>query len=365
MSDTGSLFDTAALTTAAHALLNEAAPAAPPASAVSAPPATSPTGELSPAPTSADPVPSAAPAPADPPSPLAIDDTTHYRVVTKIDGREVEEVITGATLRARQMNAKKFTQEMQAMREFERTLRAREQDLLQQAQKARDLEAIFADPTRLAQQIQARYPGMTLAEARQIAAQQQPPAPPAPLPSPDADSLSTIGDVNALLQARTVAIQQDIESRIAAAREAMNGTAQEVVQQVLTQLANAHTVSTYNSQIDATINDLLTAHPQLKAVPEINDVLRFRVERMNPRTPDEMFHSLRQVAQGIVDDLNGHYQSHLQAQAVQKARLVEKGLEPPATPTTGYQRQISHRGSDGKFDWNKLKADAKGFMAGQ
>ena len=376
-------FPSGAITEAAKAFVaNESATPAPtPAPAAPTPSAPSaPAAELAPAATPSPETPAVPKvdtpaAPAATPEPIEINDTAHYRVKTVVNGVEQVETQTGAEVRARQMNARKFTQEMQALRNLERTFSQERQQLVTQATEAR---AILTDRARLAAHIQQQFPGTTLADAQAAAAQiqaqpgyqPQQQAQPAPQAVPrqhavDPDGLASIGDIQSRVAATEADLGRKLEGfeRTLAERLAAAEAAQEqVVLRTIGQLARANEVASYDQKVSSSISDLKKEMPALEHIPGVDDLLRWRVSQAQPKSAEEMFFLLDREARAIHEGLSSVFNAQHQAAAAAKAAMVASGAEPPAGTPPTFQRQISHRGKDGKFDWNALTTDARNRM---
>ena len=292
-----------------------------------------------------------------------------------MNGVEQVETLTGAEVRARQMNARKFTQEMQALRNLERTFSQERQQLVTQATEAR---AILTDRARLAAHIQQQFPGTTLADAQAAAAQiqaqpgyqPQQQAQPAPQAVPrqhavDPDGLASIGDIQSRVAATEADLGRKLEGfeRTLAERLAAAEAAQEqVVLRTIGQLARANEVASYDQKVSSSISDLKKEMPALEHIPGVDDLLRWRVSQAQPKSAEEMFFLLDREARAIHEGLSSVFNAQHQAAAAAKAAMVASGAEPPAGTPPTFQRQISHRGKDGKFDWNALTTDARNRM---
>jgi hypothetical protein len=292
----------------------------------------------------------------------------------KVDGKEVTETLTGAELRQRQMNARKFTQSMQQVRDIERGLQQERQSIGQLRRQAEEQRAILTDRARLASYIQQQFPGTTLAEANALAAHTQaqpgyqPQAVPArpqgqapyapPQPGIDPDALASVGDIQTIVAQKEAELGRklsEVEQKYAAIEAGMEN----LVHTTLNKLATAHEVSKFDQQISQSVTSLVERMPALKAIPDLEDLLRFRVTLKAPNSPEEMFHFLEAEAGAIYEGLRETFMQQQNAVAAAKARMVATGAEPPAGTPPTFQRKISHRGPDGKFDWGQLTADAR------
>lgn len=305
---------------------------------------------------------------------LDINPDTRYRVKTVVNGVEQTELLTGKEVLARQMNARSYTQNQQTLRAQQRQLLQERQQIANQNQQAQENAAILNDAGRLAVYIQGKFPHLTAGQATAAAAQvqaqqgiqpQQPTYQP-PAPVIDPQGLASIGDVQAQVGQRVAELEAELGRRATAAEtqtiqrieERAARIAQETVASTIAQLQTAHAVAGYDRQIDTHINQLITDNPVLKLVPELNDLMRFRVQQMNPQTPQEMLTGFTEVANAIVEGLNAHYQQQNTAAVAAKAKLTTHGIAVPTgttvtAPTAAASKPFA---SGGKADWKGLGA---------
>lgn len=319
----------------------------------------------------------AAPAAAAAPTPVALDPTAFYTVTTKVNGVEKTEVITGAEVQARNMNHRSYTQNQQALREQQRQVLAERQQIQQFRNQAAEQQAILNDPGRLAAYIQGKFPHLTIGQAQQAAAQAQanagitPQQPVQPQfqqqPPLDPQALANLQDVQSAVAHKAAEMEAELGRRLTAAEtqtlqrieERATEIAQRTTTEVIGKLQTAHAVAGYNRQIDNHIASLTDQHPQLKAVPELNDVLRFRVAQMNPQTAQEMLDGLNEVANAIAEEIDSHYREAQSTVLAQKAKLVTNGMErtagvAPTAPTPASSKPFVN---NGKGDWGSLGAE--------
>ncbi len=287
--------------------------------------------------------------------------TQLFRVTTTVDGKSVTEVLTGKQLTDRQMNARKFTQSMQQVRQMERQALEAQRGIAAIRQRQAEQDSIMNDPGRLAAYVQAKFPQILTPQqqAQAVAAQQVA----APTPVVDPQMLASVGDVNDAV-ARSIASQEaELGRRLSGMEQAAIQRAEEsasrIVQQTIANLQNSHQVATFDRQIEDHITSLTQELPVLSAIPQLNDLLRFEVSRLNPRTPQEMFDGLREVAAAYAEQIDAHYAGQNATRMAAKAKLATHGTEVPSGRTPQVQpvakKPFAH---GGKGDWGSVTAEA-------
>jgi hypothetical protein len=292
--------------------------------------------------------------------------TQLFRVTVQVDGKPVTEMLTGKQIVDRQMNASKFTKSMQQVRTVEKQALEAMRGIAAVRQRQAEQERILNDAGQLAAYVQAKFPHILSPQqqAQQQAQQQLYPQQLQPhAPAIDPEMLASVGDVNTAV-ARSIAQQEaDLGRRLSGLEHQAIARAEEsaarVVNQTIANLRTAHEVANYDQQIDRHISALTDEHPQLSAIPQLNDILRFEVSRLNPRTPQEMFDGIREVAAAYAEQLDAVYEKRNATSLATRAKLVSHGIELPS----GQAPQRSPVASkpfahNGKGDWDSLKAES-------
>jgi hypothetical protein len=294
--------------------------------------------------------------------------TQSFRVTTIVDGKPVTEVLTGKQIADRNMNARKFTQSMQQVRQVERQALEAQRGIAAIRQRQAEQEQLLNDPGRLAAYVQGKFPHLLSPQQQaQQQAQHQLQQPFAQqqqqVPAVDPQMLASVGDVNHAV-AQSIAQQEaELGRRLNSLEQGAIQRAEEsaarVVQQTISNLRNAHQVATFDRQIDDHITSLTSEHPVLSAIPQLNDLLRFEVSKLNPRTPQEMFEGLREVASAYAETIDAHYSERHATTLAAKAKLGTHGVEAPSGQTAQIQpvsrKPFTH---NGKGDWDSMKAEA-------
>lgn len=226
-----------------------------------------------------------------------------------------------------------FTRQMQdlaAQRKQVETFQAERTQLLTEREK---VKAFLANPNLVAQYLQHSHPQLF------ETAQQ-------PVGNPDeiatvAQAQELINRMKAEMTTNLEKVNQSFDTRVAAATKALEDK-QETAQ---------HTIT-----LNATVKELFEAHPILKKVRLAEDILRYEVAKLQPKTIEEAVEGFKTVAQGMAEDLQEGFTAQTKTKAVAKAKLAA-AIEPPGG--SGPQIQpTSYKKADGTTDWNKLKTMA-------
>jgi hypothetical protein len=297
-------------------------------------------------------------------------------VKMKVNGQET--IVSGKEAREFGMRGAKFTQEMQQ-------LRAREAEFATRLEQAGVLEQLITNESALAEYIYAKAPhiveqlaqhmGYTKAEAAQAMAQQvQQQAAPAPVALPpnfNPGELASLGEVNELLgqtlAQREQAVLEQVRKELGGVNTTVEGLVKQqvrnAVQAELQLLRNATEIQQFDTEIVKTVDGILTANPALKAVPNIEKVLRFEVAKMRPKSPEEMIEAFNHVASGIVEGLEQTYNTARKTAVIDKATMEKTGIEPPVGAAPTFTRPINYADQNtGKVDWKLIRQAARAAL---
>lgn len=362
-------FDTAGMMSAGMAMLNPT-PEVPAAPAVAAP-----VVEASPvaAPVTPDPASGEQPTLQTPAAatPKYLDLPDDQMVTLKVDG--VEQVMTVAEAKKGFMLGAKFTKSQQEVRALERSLTDKlthVQQLETRAQLADRYEQLLTNDRHLETYIRKAMPHLTLTQAAQAMANAAPvqsgaPAP-ASVPQFDPEGLATVGIAQQLTDQKIAQIEGQIgrklgeleRQQVASSEQLLAGIGK-AIDARLTELAEQQEVAAIRTRIETSISGLTTAHPQLAKVPNLSGYIREEVAKLYPRSEAEVLEGIELVARNIASDLDAHYATQRQAAVVEKAKLVEQGVEAPnGSPAIQFQRPLTYRKPDGSFGWDNMEKAA-------
>lgn len=392
--------DTGALRTAAKALLTKSSPNPAPSPSASGQPSTTETSSVTS--TAASPIQripvsvSDAPSQAAPLEPAGQADGETKVTTTDAQGNKTEinladipddavvrmkvngEIATFSGKEAKEfgMRGGKFTREMQQ-------LRAREEQFGARLEQAGMLEELVTNDAALVEYIAQAKPqlvealaqrfNLTKAQAAQALAQEvqtQATVPQAQLPQFNPADLPSFGEVDQLVAARSNALQQQVLEQVRQELGGVNTTVESIVKQQvqnavkaeIQMLRHATEVQSFDVEINKTIDGILEANPALKAFPNINQVLRWEVKQMRPKSPEEMHEAFNHVAAGIVENLDETYNTSRKTAVITKAVMEKTGIEPPAGTAPTFTRPISYSNEKGQVDWSLIKKAARASL---
>lgn len=295
-------------------------------------------------------------------------------VKTKRNGEIV--TISGKEAKEEGMRASKFTFEMQKLRRHEEELSGR-------LKQAETLERLVTDDVALAEYLYTQKPhivetlaahmGMTKAEAAQALAQQVQsdagvqPQTPSGFRIENPAEIASLGEVDQLFQQRSTTLEQQVLAQVKSQLGEVTGSVQEQVRSLvqdavrgeIRQLQSAHEVAAIDGEIKSTVSGILEANPALKAIPKVEQLIRFEVFQMGPKSKAELIEAVNHVAQGIVEGLDETYKTARKVSVIDKATMERTGIEPPVGTQPTFTRPIDYRDSNGKVSFAKIREAAK------
>jgi hypothetical protein len=242
-----------------------------------------------------------------------------YKV--KVDGEEVEvpedELLNGYSRTA------KFTKTMMQLSDQRKAFEAERQQAIQREQA---LNEFFRDPANIARYYE-HLTGKPLTPAQQAALQ------PAPVANPHADEFATVGTVEQMAAAKAAetanAMQRQMQQQIQRQLEATQKWTAEQIQRARVEAEQERKTVEYHGEITGTVGSLLEQFPVLKAVDDIENVLCFDAQRMDPSNLEEAKAALLNVAKARAEKLNAHFQEMQKQSAIERTKLSTQGIEPP------------------------------------
>ena len=280
----------------------------------------------------------------------ALDDDSTYDVNgEKLTGREIK----SGYMRTADYTRK--TQEVAAVRKFGEALAQAvgttdPNQILGYAQALPQLDAFFKNPELMTKYIVDHFGADALRGVAQPQAS-TPPAEPAANPAvppsqPQADPARQL--------------EQKLAQTLLAQQQALNKTLEERFAQARFEQERAAYVPQVNAAVEAAMN----AHPVLKAVPEMEQVIRAAVRDRNPQTVDEARGMFMEEATKRAQAIQSTWQEQAKQQVAQAQTLASRGTEPPGgVGPTGHQ-PVNFTKSDGRVDWKALDRAALARIQG-
>lgn len=253
----------------------------------------------------------------------------------------------------------KFTSEMQRLATERKAVTAAQE---QQAQQQQALAQLQQERNQLAALLQ--NPQLLQQYAQQVAQPQAPTAESvlAQLGFNNQDEIVTVADAMKIAQhlsnmqvtQATGALQHQFQQAFEqlAAREA-------VIKQ---DIRDAQETESYISSLNDTFTETLKANPILSAVPQVEELIRYEVSRMNPATLEDAQDAIQKVAGEIVESLNQRFIEQNKSKVIAKQKLATQTIEPPVG--TGVQPQPIQAvdSKTGKVNWDQLRKQAESYL---
>ena len=299
-------------------------------------------------------------------NPQFVDLPDNQMVKVLVNGKEV--IKPWGQAKKEVMLHSKFTQESQQLAQQRSEFETQRTTLAERAAMAEKLETLVTRPDLLLKYIQANpQVAQVVREHFGVQPQQpvQPQVPAQPFGRP-ADEVVNFAELDAALQARGASIEERVSALLEARASQFENIVNERVKTAISTLEDAREVNAFNQEINKTISAIVEANPALKVIPQVNQLMRAEVARMNPGSPKEMLEAFDIVARGIVEQLDNHYQTSRAASLAAAEELKTGGLEPSrgqAPNTTIQPNALDYRGADGKVDLKKLNQLGKAYLA--
>lgn len=265
-------------------------------------------------------------------------------VMTKVDGQEklvpLKEALAGYS------RTQKFTKEMQELRAKEAQVEANASAVQKLQDERNAMLQLVSSQDRLKAYMQQAFG--QVAEAAAAAA--------------PADAFGDPDDIITVAQARQLA-QGMVNQQFQTLTKQMSDLRVQIGDELKSntkELQDRQEVAKYSESISTALTEIFEAHPVLKGDSFAEDILRFEVSKMKPKSVEEAVEAFRTVAQARAESLSSHFTDLKKVQVAKKAKL-DKAIEPAGG--TGPQMQpFDYHGKDGKVDWNKLKSAAKEML---
>lgn len=314
---------------------------------------------------------------------LDIPDTKIVRLT--VNGQQVE--MPWGEAKKQMMLHRTFTQNQQRLAQERKQFETERTTLAEKASRAEKLERVMTDPDLLAryaianpvmaQALAAKFgttvaaatvnadPRLAAAANASVAASQSAPQ----IPAQNQEELVNFGELNQVVGQRLAELQSRVDLTFEEKAQALLGMIEEragqIVDTKLNELRDAHEVSTLNTQITKVIGENLEANPMLKAIPQIDQLIRFEVSKMQPESHEQLVEAINAVTQGIVEGLNETYNKTRSAALIKKEQIAKEGIEPPvgAPVNNIVQKEENFMLPGGKYDWKALARKAKATLA--
>lgn len=121
---------------------------------------------------------------------------------------------------------------------------------------------------------------------------------------------------------------QRMQQQIAQAQQQLQGWTQEQIAQATNELQVRQEAASHSQKINAVLSDIFEEYPALKAVGDMEDMLRFRVIQRQPETLDDAIAAFREEAKAQAEKLDAYWTESTKQRLTNKEKLAN-GIEPP------------------------------------
>lgn len=168
--------------------------------------------------------------------------------------------------------------------------------------------------------------------------------------------------------AQTMQLAEAMAQRIQEQQQLMQTSSEELKQYAQQMVQDQLQTANYAERINGTLNQVYTEHPILSEVksgpvPELEQLIRFRVVQMQPGNIDEAIQATKVVAKEFAEKWNQIYTAKAQQQQVQRQQVVSQGLESPGGVAPQPAKQSFGNGRS--LDWKNLREAAASMVRGQ
>lgn len=170
-----------------------------------------------------------------------------------------------------------------------------------------------------------------------------------PITGADPNEIATVQQARDLVTTQAQEFQQRLTSMEASMATKLTAVTKEI--------EDRRETAVHIETLNATVKDIFEKHPILSKVRLAEDIIRYEVAKMQPKTIAEAQEAFRTVAQGMVEDLNEGYAVTNKTKIATAAKLTTARIEPPGG--SGPQIQpTDFKRADGTLDWKALNKAA-------
>lgn len=264
------------------------------------------------------------------------------------DGIEVEfepgkvQKLTKDEIKAGMLRQADYTRKTQELA----TARKQAEEILQRGQQfeaeREQLRQVLSDPRAL----------MYLAQQQLAQAQG---------PQFDPEAPATMATIAQMAQQN----QQMLAQQLALVEQNMGNVAQQARQEAVDEITARQETAKHSEVINAKLATIYESNPVLQSVPEIEDVIRYRVSQMQPQTIDEALSAFEKVSGEVASAMGAKFNDARKEQALTKQKLVQGGIEPPGGAAVPANAPTQFRDpKTNVIDWTKLGAAAAAYVDG-
>jgi len=180
-------------------------------------------------------------------------------------------------------------------------------------------------------------------------------------PQFDPESPASMGAIAQLAQQN----QQQLAQQLALVEQNMATVAATARQEAVDEVTGKIETAKHTESINAKLKDIYADNPILQSVPEIEDVIRFRVSQMQPQTIEEALQAFEKVSGEVSKAMGAKFTEARKEQVINKQNLVGAGIEPPGGAAVPANSPTQFRDPKTNIiDWTKLSGAAAAYIDG-
>jgi hypothetical protein len=234
-----------------------------------------------------------------------------------------------------------YTKEMQSLRAEQSAFQSEQQQIASLRKEHEAFVTLLRDPNLLREFVGQKYPSLMAQQQAVAAAAAQ----------VDPDDIVTVGQIQAT--------QAQLEQRIADVADAMEQTFAEREANIARNIETKHATLKLANEVNSTIKSLFDEHPHMaKLIPDAEQVLRYNVSKMKPKTEQEAIEAFKTVFGGWVEKYNDAVTETTKTKTIAKQKMLATNIQPPGgagvqPQPTNFKKVDKITGKE-SLDWDKL-----------
>lgn len=250
------------------------------------------------------------------------------------------------------MRQAKFTKEMQQLRADQSTFESQRAEIDRLRQEHEAMYRLVSNKDYMKSFIAKQYPDL-VAQAKEAVAQER-----ATEGQIDPNEIATVGQLQEY--------QKQLESKV---QEFVSQLSEAVSQREATiadNIERKQATLKLATEINGTINSIFTENPTLlKVIPNAEQMLRYEVSKLQPKTPEEAVQAFKDVAKGWLEQLSDATADVSKTKVLAKEKLRQNNIQPnkgaDVQPTPTNFKKVNKMTGKEDLDWSKIHEAAVAY----
>jgi hypothetical protein len=270
-----------------------------------------------------------------------VDNATKAQLAQLDDNALVEVQVNGELVtvpwkdaKAGIMRQQDYTRGKQAIKAQEQSLAEKEASINQSLSQLDALARLVSNKELLGEFIKLQYPDLLGGQ-------------PTNANDVDLEDVPTVGQVQQTLEQHMRQLKEELTKEIVSQQEA---TTKEI--EIRAEAAKV------GAEINSVVKSLFDEYPFIKKInPQAEDVLRYEVLKLQPKTTEEAVQAFKDVFAGWVEGYEETVKETMKSKVTNKDKLLSNNIQP-AGGIPPQPQPTSFVSKDNKIDWNKLNQAA-------